>query len=128
MKRQAKKTGIGSNTVTTDTPERAKWDVKINTFFSLLEGLLHGDQDDHEAQDLRQGAKATMVFPPSLQSEDEWKCVCLFLNTRKDFMMQSNANLKFSLFFFIILLFGTIPNAEEVEYLHRQLLFKARAE
>lgn len=54
---------IGSNIVTMDTAERAKWDVKINTFSSLLEGLLHGDQDDHEAQDLRPAAKATLVFP-----------------------------------------------------------------
>lgn len=42
--------------------------------------------------------------------------------------MQSNASLKFSLIFFRILPLGTFPDAEEEEYLQRQLLFKARAE
>ena len=61
-----------------ETAERAKWNVKINTFFSLLEGLLHGDQNDYEAQDLRPAAKATLVFP-LLTVEWGWMEVCVFV-------------------------------------------------
>lgn len=69
---------IDSNTVTIDATERAKWDVKITTFSSLLEGLLHGDQDDYEAQDLRPAAKATLFFPLITQKWG-WMEVCVFI-------------------------------------------------
>lgn len=39
-----------------------KWQVEINTNFSLIDGMLHDYQTDHKAQDSRLVSKAKFVY------------------------------------------------------------------